>query len=776
MTCFFSRLCYHEIMDTTIQRKRFQLKGLVQGIGLRPLVYNLARELQLTGWVSNTPAGSVIEVEGRSAKLELFARNLAARLPHVASVSDWQEEHLPVLGEVEFYIQPSLAGSSYSTLFCPDVAFCPQCKQELLDENNRRYRYPFIGCPVCGPRFTVISELPYDRVRSSMASFTMCSACRNEYNNPAERRFHSQLNCCPDCGPRLRLWENKSRVDTVQPLEEAVRKLQAGCVVAVKGLGGFHLAVDAANYQAVERLRRRKVRPHKPLAVISADIEKIESFCRVPDHAALLLRSPAAPITLLKKRYPQLLARNLAPGNHNLGVMLPYTPLHYLLSEPFLALALTSGNLSDEPLVIDNTQAIERLSGIADYILLHDRLIQQPCDDSVVMPGSEQNIFMRRSRGFIPQPLDFTREFLPILACGGERKNTFAISGGQQVFVSQHLGDLKSARAYRVYKDTIAHFQRLLKKTPKFIAHDLHPDYLSTQYAQGLGIPACGVQHHHAHIASVMAEYKLNVPLIGVAWDGSGYGADGNLWGGEFLVADYAGYQRRAHFAYLPLPGGETAVYQPWRVALSLLRKCYGGECKDLARSLWPGVIPEHLEVVSQMLAKGINCPLTSSCGRLFDGIAAILGLCAAVSYEGQAAVALQGVARRVNDKQSYPYRLIAGKDWIIDPAPLVRACIEEREKGIEIDIIARRFHNTLAAVILEICCLLRRENGLNQVTLGGGVFQNELLLELSLLKLAEEGFEVFVPRQFPPNDGGLSLGQLLVAQAVFQKGEKECV
>jgi hydrogenase maturation protein HypF len=721
------------------ERIQVRLRGIVQGVGFRPFVYNLAQRLNLAGHVRNDSSGLIAEVEGEGAAIEAFLEALGREQPPLAWIQDRAVTSLPPDGGGGFRILESVAQSGKFALVSPDIATCDACLADCTDAGKRRYGYAFTNCTNCGPRYTIIRDIPYDRPHTTMADFAMCGACRAEYENPADRRFHAQPNACPACGPALSA-----------SIAEAQGRLAAGEILAIKGLGGFHLACDARNPAAVERLRARKRRSDKPFAVMVASLEAARELCLVDETAARALGGPRHPIVILPRREDAGLAEDIAPGNPTLGVMLPYTPLHHLLfrGAAFGALVMTSGNLSEEPIVVENHDARHRLGRVADWFLDHNRDIYMRADDSVVRVFEGRERVMRRSRGYAPETLDLGRDLPELLACGGELKNVFCLTKGTHAILSQHVGDLENYETLVFFEETLANLRKLFRVTPVAVAHDLHPGYLSTKYALGLeGLEKIGVQHHHAHIAACMAENGLTGEVIGVAMDGTGYGLDGAIWGGEFLVASYAEFTRRAHLRYVPLAGGDTAVREPWRSALG-----YVGPAPLQGR-----VGDVRLRAVERMIATGTNTVMTSSCGRLFDAVAALAGLRCEVNFEGQAAIELEAIADP-SCEERYEFD-IAGEE--VD----FRAMMERiaRDRG-PAPVVAARFHNTLAAAILEMCLRMRRESGIGRVCLSGGTFQNMRLLGLAARALRAAGFELFLHRRVPPNDGGIALGQAAIA------------
>ncbi len=761
-------------------RTAVRVEGVVQGVGFRPFVYSLATSLRLGGLVGNDVDGVFAEVEGSTEAVGTFLMRLEQEAPPLARIERVTTRRLGVTGSAEFVIAASEPGGQRRTLVSADSSTCDDCLRELADPLNRRYRYPFINCTNCGPRFTIVRDVPYDRPLTTMSGFGMCELCAAEYLDPADRRFHAQPVCCPACGPRLSLLDAAgSPLSGSDPVTAAAALLGSGLVLAVKGLGGYHLTVDAGNGAAAAALRARKHREDKPFAVMVADVATARLLCEVDDAAERLLTSARRPIVLLPRRRgaDQLIAPPVAPGNRQLGLMLPYTPLHHLLlaaaAEPIVA---TSGNVSDEPIAYRDADALDRLAGIADAFLLHDRAIHVRTDDSVVRVVRGRESIIRRSRGYVPEPLRVKQAFRrPVLACGAELKNTFCLAKENHAFVSQHIGDLENAETLRSFTEGIEHFRRLFDVEPRLVAHDLHPDYLSTKYAADLfDVALTGVQHHHAHIASCLADNGADGPVIGVAFDGTGYGADGTIWGGEFLIADLAGFERAGFLEPVPMPGGAAAIRQPWRMAAAYLTASYPGGL--------PGRLAvrdrneQHWTAVTAMAARGINAPLTSSAGRLFDAIAALLGVRDAVNYEGQAAIELEQLADP-HEHGSYPAKIAShgparasagtGEAQLrVCGTDLIRAAAGELGAGVPPPVIAARFHNGVAGAIQAVCAQLRDQTGLAVVALSGGVFQNLLLTDRVVSGLEEAGFRVLRHSRVPCNDGGISLGQAVVAGA----------
>jgi hydrogenase maturation protein HypF len=903
-------------------RKAIEVTGIVQGVGFRPYVYRLACERRLTGFITNTSAGVSIEIEGPAEDVGDFVSRLPAEAPPLARITHLAAHDIPVNADGDFRILPSRAGENRRVLISPDVAICDDCLRELFDPADRRFHYPFINCTNCGPRYTIVRDIPYDRARTSMAVFPMCPDCRREYDNPLDRRFHAQPNACWKCGPQVELWdaagtclvsargqdsgfgiqdsgstptgpiavgaglvparpllneEGSKGWCSVQegqadPIAEAAARLQAGFVVAVKGLGGFHLAVDATNPAAVSRLREGKRRVEKPFAIMVANLEVARKICELDDSARALLSSPERPIVLLRKKFvgahqgvpphdiplheiSSLIADQVAPFNLEYGVFLPYTPLHYLLfaAGGFQALVMTSGNISEEPIAIDNAEAVARLRGIADFFLVHNRDILLRCDDSVVRarqvaqtsayevcgsslpasadvgavhetpllrerqslsaiqspepevpsnrsdrklgkPGRGHAVYLlRRSRGYVPVPVFLNEDLLPVLAVGGELKNTICFTKGRHAFLSQHIGDLENLESYAFFEATITRFKRILEVEPRLLAYDLHPDYFSTRWALGqTGIERVGVQHHHAHIVSCMAENHLEGKVIGIALDGTGYGTDGAVWGGEVLLASFADFERMAHLDYVPMPGGAAAISEPWRMAVSYLHKHFGEALWDLeipfVRDFVVGAhrdaplhdaqgpelsvgahrdapLRQQVAVLVRMAERGINSPLTSSCGRLFDAVSALARIRRRVNYEAQAAIELEAAIAGDGEDSSYPFELRAdGNGWIIDTQPLFAALVDDLKCSSPVGIVSCRFHKGFVDVLARVASLIQAKSGVNNVCLSGGSFQNVFLLEHLTRRLEADGLNVFTHSEVPPGDGGLSLGQALVA------------
>jgi len=761
-----------------MERRAIAVSGVVQGVGFRPFVHRLASRFGLHGFVKNQTGGVLIEVEGDVCTLDQFFAELTNRPPPLAQIDEvsWVSR-LPRRDRC-FRIETSTAAATTLIFPSPDVATCDDCLAELFDPADRRYRYPFLNCINCGPRLTIIRGFPYDRERTTMASFVMCAACRAEYEDPRDRRFHAQPIACPSCGPRLRaLGAAGEPIASDDPLAEAVASLRRGRIIALKGLGGYHLVCMAGDGMAVAELRRRKHRDEKPFAVMVGDLAEARRIAEVSPAEEFLLTSPPRPIVLLCRRAEAGVAAAVAPANLHLGVMLPYTPLHHLLLHTLdsMPLVMTSGNRSDEPIAYEDRDALARLTGIADLFLTHDRPIHVRCDDSVTRMAGGCELPLRRSRGQAPQPLRLPVSCgRPALALGGQSKVTFALGRDRHAFLSHHIGDLDHYEAYRAYIEAIAHYERLFAIDPELVAHDLHPDYASTRYAQERTptVPLVPVQHHHAHMASCMAEHGLDEPVIGVVFDGTGYGSDGAVWGGEFLSGDYRGFRRAAHLRYVAMPGGEQAIREPWRMAAAHL-----ADAGQDAAPLRDHVSAAALMAAHRQIERQFNAPLTSSVGRLFDAVAALAGVRHCVSFDGQAAMELESLASEAVAAGGYPFEIVTVRQGdppettlVIDTRPLIAEVASQAQRVCGA-LIGRRFHTTLVEIVAQVCARLADQTGLATVVLSGGVFLNVLLSCETAARLTRDGFRVYRHRRVPPGDGGLCLGQLAVA-AAWQRSE----
>lgn len=747
------------------QRLRVHIQGIVQGVGFRPFIYQLAHRHCLNGYVANTPKGVKIEIEGDREPLYQFLKELPGTAPPLANITQIDTEELPAADYSSFEIKSSEGGEERAALISPDTETCSDCLKELFDEQDRRYLYPFINCTNCGPRYTIISDIPYDRPKTSMAVFTMCDNCSREYHDPLNRRFHAQPNACWACGPRVWLADNEGNdLGIEEPISEAARLLTQGAIVAVKGLGGFHLAVDASQDEAVKRLRWRKGREEKPLALMSSSLERIEQYALIGEQERRLLTSSQRPIVIVPKRPGNMIAPQVAPRNRYFGVMLPYTPLHHLLlTHPFLALVMTSGNISEEPIAVDNGEAVQRLGNIADYFLLHNRDILLRSDDSVLRIAGDRPRQIRRSRGYVPVPIFLRKPVPEVLALGGELKNTVCLTKENRAFVGQHIGDLENLETLEFLEQTVRHLRRILEVSPRLLVHDLHPDYLTTQVAQAQDeLPTLAVQHHQAHVVSCMAEHGLKGKVLGLALDGTGYGDDGTIWGGEILVADERSYERVAHFEYVPMPGGAKAINEPWRMAVAYLWATFGDDIFRDELQLLQKWDRDQIEVLVQMMQRSVNSPLTSSCGRLFDGVASLVGLRDRIAYEGQAAIELEQWLEATTERYQYEFREVGGK-LLLSPTAIFRQVFEDTASGVSPALISGKFHQTLVEMFVEVCLYLCRVHGLNRVVCSGGVFQNVFLLENLEDRLGALGLEVYTPELIPANDACISLGQAVI-------------
>ncbi len=752
----------------------------MQGVGFRPYVYSLATKSDLKGWVLNNSKGVLIDVEGKARSIEKFIADLKLAPPPLSVVETVESKILlsPAYHK-DFRIVQSRGNGERSVPVSADTATCVDCLREMFDPGDRRFGYPFINCTNCGPRFTIVENIPYDRKNTTMRDFEMCAPCRTEYEDPGNRRFHAEPICCPDCGPRLSLRNAAGQAELSQDLVGRTRKLlQDGAIVAIKGIGGYHLACDALNANAVSRLRQRKYREDKPFALMAASVDVISRYCEVLETESEALHSRERPIVLLPRKENAEIPAEIAPGVATLGFMLPYSPLHYLLFEGLdRPLVMTSGNISDEPIVYQDRDAAERLSKIADYFLTNNRRIHIRADDSIVrVPKSairspRSAIILRRSRGYSPEPLKTSFKFAKqILACGAELKNTFCLAKDNYAFVSHHIGDLENLETLKSFTDGVGHFKRLFDLQPEIIAYDLHPEYLSTKYAQsGDGVETkIGVQHHHAHIASCLADNQAEGEVIGVAMDGLGFGTDGKMWGGEFFVADFSHAERIAHLHYVPMPGGAKAIREPWRMAAVYLQRAFGDNfweidipfTGELGRQKWP--------TVASMIASRTNCPETSSMGRLFDAISGLLCLRSTVNYEGQAAIALETIADKTSTK-SYEFNIANG--GIIKSEGLIKQAVDDLLDGVLAAEVSAKFHRAVAILIADVATKIRETRNLNRVALSGGVFQNMFLLETACEMLRSRDFEVLTHSRVPTNDGGISLGQAAIANAQIRSG-----
>ncbi len=766
------------VLTENIQNLKISVTGVVQGVGFRPFIYNIARRNNLNGWVRNTSGNVEIVIEGKEENLNSFLNSLKKEAPTICRIESLETERQQLGGYKVFEIRTSHSDEGKYQLISPDIATCPQCLAEIINPSDRRYRYPFTNCTNCGPRFTIIKDIPYDRPLTTMANFKMCPQCLKEYEDPTDRRFHAQPNACPVCGPQLELVDSKRNklAEKDKALKMSAELLCKGYILAIKGLGGFLLACDATSDKAVSRLRERKKRAAKPFAVMFKDIKQARQHCSVSATEEDLLISSASPIVLVKWGNNSELSGLIAPGLKYQGIMLPYTPLHHLLlKDAAIPLVMTSGNISEEPIARDNDEALHRLNGIADYYLIHNRDIYARYDDSVAIVEGETRI-IRRARGYAPFPVKLPFKSKHILACGGELKNTFCLLRDEYAFVSQHIADMENLESFEHYKNTLELYKKLFSVKPQIIAHDMHPDYMTTGYAHELAqadaqLKVCAVQHHHAHIVSCMAENGVTEPVIGVAFDGAGYGTDGCIWGGDFMLAGHKGFKRLGHLQYMPLPGGDAAVKKPYRTAISYLYSLLGRESLDKADFI-SHIDGTETEAIIKQVDKRLNTPLTSSCGRLFDAVAAITGIRGEIEYEAQAAIELEMTAMdaaSVDDK-CYPYSIaIEGSGYIVIFKDMLAAIIADMKKGISQPVMAYRFHRTMAKITADVCRRIANDTSISRIALSGGVFQNRLLLKLTLDALDKTALDVITHRQLPTNDGCISLGQAVIAAHITE-------
>ncbi len=763
------------------------VRGIVQGVGFRPFVYSEALSLSLKGRVYNVSQGVVVDIEGEEAAIEELVKAIRSKAPPLAVLKGIDIESADPAGYTGFEIAESSAGFKNGIYISPDTAICRSCRDELCDPSNRRYLYPFINCTDCGPRFTIVTEIPYDRPNTTMSEFDMCSECAEEYKDPCDRRYHAQPVSCYSCGPRLTLADlgNGKEILSDDIMSYTRRLIADGKIIAIKGLGGYHLACDAHNEEAVFKLRSRKIRDEKPFALMARDYGTALRYCCISPEERELLESQRAPIVLLEKKHGTGLTEQIAPGSRHLGIMLPYTPVHLLIlnntgpigSPSCDLLVMTSGNLSDQPIYYRDREAFENLRGIADYILTNDRQIFVRTDDSVTRVFMGKEYIIRRSRGYAPMPVTFNGVNLlsgglrvpSVLACGGELKSTFCINRGDEFYLSHHIGDLKNFETLLSFEEGIEHFKKIFSIRCDAVAHDLHPGYLSTKYAVASDFKdTVGVQHHHAHIASCMAENGLAGEVVGVAFDGTGYGEDGSIWGGEFFAGGYKGFKRMGQMEYVKMPGGDMAVKQPWRMALAYLLSS-GDDIFEAFLSrpqdLWKGIDTENISALSRMMGRGINSPLTSSMGRLFDAVSALAGVRTHITYEGQAAIELECIMDH-SSRGSYGFSVIEGQPFKVCMQAAVREIVRDVLKGVSKGAISAKFHETAAGIVLEGCMNVRRKTGLNDVVLSGGVFQNITLLEKCISRLEKSNFTVYIHSSVPSNDAGLCLGQAAIAIA----------
>lgn len=741
-------------------RIKISVKGAVQGVGFRPFIYNLAESLGLKGYVLNTPQGVIIEAEGEPKFLEIFTERIQKEKPPISLIQNITVEELKPVNYSDFIIKQSDISGSPNAIVLPDIATCSECHDEIFDSNNRRYLYPFTNCTNCGPRYSIIESLPYDRARTTMKNFKMCPECQAEYENPKDRRFHAQPNACPVCGPHVELCDSTGKVllQYNEAILETAKEIKSGKILAIKGLGGFHLIVDAMNVQAIKRLRKRKNREEKPFAIMYSDLNSIKRDCNLSKDEENLLISAQSPIVLLKKKSNCEVSPNVAPLNPNLGIMLPYTPLHHILMHYLITpIVATSGNLAEEPICIDEKEALVRLKGIADLFLVHNRPIYRHVDDSIARIILNEKVLLRRARGYAPMPVIIeNKSDKHILSVGGHLKNTISVSKGSEVFVSQHIGDLETKESYNSFCNTIEKFKEIYKIEPAQVICDLHPDYISTKYVKEKYSDTHSIQHHKSHILSVIAENGIEEPVLGIAWDGAGFGEDKTIWGGEFFTADKKGIERIANLKTFRLPGGESSFKEIYKSAVGVLFEIYGN---DTYKYLADNESEKDYKILLQMINNKINSPVCSSVGRLFDAVASILNIRQRVSFEGQAAMELEYLLEDYDLDESYKCKIIKNENgiFILDWSNMIKEILEEKNKNISKNIISLKFHNALVNSIVEISKLVNEKN----IALSGGCFQNKYLLEKSILKLRENGFNVFWNKEVPANDGGISLGQI---------------
>ncbi|MBW1696841.1 MAG: carbamoyltransferase HypF [Deltaproteobacteria bacterium] len=755
------------------KRLHIKIRGAVQGVGFRPFVYRLACELGLTGWVRNSGAGVVIEAEGPKRRLDNFLLRIRNERPAHAVIRSEESVSLEKAGYRHFAINASDLTEEKTTLILPDIATCPDCLQEMFDPHDRRYLYPFINCTCCGPRYSIIEVLPYDRKHTCMKKFNMCEDCRNEYEDPLCRRFHAQPIACPRCGPHMELWDSDGRciAGRNEAMRIAVQAIRQGKIVAIKGIGGFQLMADAGNDDVISNLRKRKQRKQKPFAMMFPSLESIKQLCCVSRTERQLLESSQAPIVLLKRREDSGGRINIspcvAPGNPYYGIMLPYTPMHHILMKEFGApVVATSGNLSDEPICIDEKEAFDRLHTVADLFLVHNRPVVRYVDDSVVRVMRDRAMILRCARGYAPLPIAWPETMPVILGLGAHLKNTIALSVQKNIFISQHIGELESKLSFDAFKKTVSSFKRLYESAPAVVACDRHPDYLSTVFAKKAAVPIVSVQHHHAHLAACMAENGVFSKALGVVWDGAGLGVDGTIWGGEFLLSTLSEFVRIGHFRTFRLPGGAAAIKEPRRTAIGLLYEVFGQEAFNLNDlPCLKAFTANELHVIRKMLVRGLNAPFTTSVGRLFDGVASLMGLHQRISFEGQAAMALEAAVDGSTSDLSYSFEIFEEENeqsplYVIDWSIMIKEILKDLKAGVSCAIIARKFHNSLVEIVVAVARRVREE----KVVLSGGCFQNKFLTEAVVQRLCKEGFNPYWHRRVPPNDEGISLGQVVVA------------
>jgi hydrogenase maturation protein HypF len=768
------------------QRLQIVIRGAVQGVGFRPFIYRIATDMMLNGWVLNSTQGVFIEVEGVRESLERFILRVEQEKPPRSFIQSFEYSYLDPIGFTTFEIKKSKDSSEISALILPDIAVCPDCIEEIFDPNNRRYHYPFTNCTNCGPRFSIIEKLPYDRQNTSMKKFKMCTDCLREYEDPLNRRFHAQPNACPKCGPHLELWDESGKKisNDHDAMQKAVEQILSGKIVAIKGIGGFHLMVDARNDSAILRLRERKHREEKPFALMYPSMKIVKQDCEVSNFEERMLCSPESPIVLLKRKRQTANLRSsiehitsnivssVAPNNPYLGVMLPYTPLHHLLMmEIKIPVIATSGNLSDEPICTDENEAVKRLHGIADYFLVHNRMIVRHVDDSIARILGGRESIIRRARGYAPLPIHSKSvDGTPLLAVGAHLKNSIALKTGENIFICQHIGDLETPEAFSAFEKVIQDFKNLYKAKPTSIVSDLHPEYISTDYAKKSGMKLTQIQHHLAHVMSCIAENQIDGNVLGVSWDGAGFGTDGTIWGGEFLLVKNSSFERIATFRKFKLLGGDRAVKEPRRIALSIVREIFKDGDQTFENCDWfKSFSTDEIKILEQMLRNGVQSPSTSSVGRLFDGVASLLGIRNFVSFEGQAAIELEFATHGVNTDEYYNWKIEENKidhpKFVINWEVMIKEILLDIERKESIPVISTRFHNSLVEIIVDIA----KRVGETKVVLSGGCFQNVYLTERIVRRLREEGFQPYWHQRIPTNDGGIALGQIWAAQRILK-------
>lgn len=771
-------------------RKYVTVTGIVQGVGFRPFVYKIACDNNLNGWVSNSSRGVYIDVEGRERDILRFIQKLKTSPPKLSKIDEVFIEHREVVNYKDFKICHSEREENAMTYISPDIGVCEDCLKDIRNSENKRYRYAFTNCTNCGPRFSIIKKLPYDRAVTTMNEFQMCDECYEEYVDPLNRRFHAQPNACKECGPKLGLINNKGeRIYCNDEIKETIKLIKEGKIIAIKGIGGFHLACDGKNEEAIKLLRGRKNRPKKPLELMMKDVETVKKYCHLSEKEESILKDNKRPIVLLNKSN-RILPANIAPNNKCLGVMLPYTPLHFILFEDDIeVLVMTSANTSGLPIVYENLQALEELRNIADYFLFHNREIYIPVDDSVVRVILDEERIIRSSRGYAPIYIK-QKGIKNILACGSHLKNTFAISKNENIVVSPYIGDMESMETYVNFEKNVEHIRGIYNIRPKIIAYDMHPNYWCREYVEKQNAINIAVQHHHAHIVSCMVENNIKEKVIGIAYDGVGYGTDGQIWGGEFITCDYKAFERIAHLKYVSMPGGDSATKEPWKMAASYIYEAYKNSTSRALISnedslitkncvedinIIQGNIPKvlkdnNIKSIIGMIKNNVNSPKCSSMGRLFDGVSGMLGFLGKVTFEGEAAILLENMANE-NEKGSYDYEIkCQDEGYIINTSKIIRGIINDINSGVNHGIISKRFHNTVIDFTVKMCSILREALNINKVVLSGGVFQNEIILKGIYVELSYKGFEVYTHKSIPCNDSGICLGQIVIANAKFKE------